>query len=76
MNTNDPTLNVNLLLEELEDTVELTAKNARHMNDREVASGLVGVQKRFVMLMKKEIQPSAMSIRILKDEEDCENKQE
>ena len=76
MSTNDPTLNVNLLLEQIEGSIDLTEKNARHMNDREITTGLACVQKRFLTLMKKEIHPSESSMRVLKDAEDNQEERE
>lgn len=76
MSTNDPTLNVNLLLEQIEGSVDLTEKNARHMNDREVTTGLACIQKRFLTLIKKEFHPSESSIRVLKDTKDDHEERE
>lgn len=73
MNTKDPTLNMNLLLEQIEGSVDVSEKNARHMNDREIAAGMARVQKRFLKLMRKEIQPSESSIRVLKDIDEDED---
>lgn len=76
MSTNDPTMNMNLLLEQIEGSVDLTEKNARHMNDREIATCMVGVQRRFLKLMKKEMHPSESSIRVLKDVKDDQEETE
>lgn len=67
MNTKDPTLNVNLLLEQMKGCIDLTQQNAQHYNDREITTNLADVQKRYVNLMKDEMHPSENMIRELRD---------
>ncbi|MCW7552112.1 hypothetical protein NX722_05525 [Endozoicomonas gorgoniicola] len=72
MNTKDPTLNVNLLLEQMTGCIDLTQQNAQHYNDREITANLADVQKRYVNLMKNEMYPSENSIRVVLDAEKVE----
>ena len=69
MNTNDPTLNVNLLLEQMKVCINLTQQNAQHYNDREITANLADVQKRYLNLMRDVMHPSEQAIRVVLDAE-------
>ena len=70
MNTEDPTLNVNLLLEHMKICVDLTKKNAQHYNDREITVNLTDTQRLYLDLMKGEMCPAENMIREIRDVKD------
>lgn len=70
MNTKDPTLNINLLLEQMKICVDLTQKNAQHYNDREITVNLTDTQRLYLDLMKGEMSPAENMIREIRDVKD------
>lgn len=75
MNTKDPTLNVNLLLEQMKCCIDLTQQNAQHYNDREITANLTDVQKRYINLIRDEMHPSEQSMRIVMDVEEVKTQE-